>query len=222
MKRTQLVAGALGVTAFAVLAIANLTHTQNLETFDKVKLHNTGNELRLELKKSQDLQRKLDDTSVKSQEEIKKLQQEIEESKKREEELQKQVSLKQQRVAEQNRLAQAAQSAQRTATATATASAAVGGSHADWMAAAGIAPSDYQAVEYIISHESGWRHTVWNGTGSGAYGLCQSLPASKMASAGSDYMTNPVTQLRWCDGYAKQRYGGWWGAYNFWVKNKWW
>lgn len=88
------------------------------------------------------------------------------------------------------------------------------------MAAAGISPSDYAYVDYIISKESRWRPGALN-SGSGAYGLCQSLPASKMASAGADYLTNPVTQLRWCSGYSS-RYGGWQGAYNAWLDQGWW
>lgn len=88
------------------------------------------------------------------------------------------------------------------------------------MAEAGIAATDYPYVDFIISHESNWRPGAYN-AGSGAYGLCQSLPASKMASAGADYMTNPVTQLRWCNGYAS-RYGGWQGAYNAWLAQGWW
>jgi hypothetical protein len=43
-----------------------------------------------------------------------------------------------------------------------------------------------------------------------------------MASAGSDWQTNPVTQLQWCTQYATDRYGGWWGAYNQWIANRWW
>lgn len=95
------------------------------------------------------------------------------------------------------------------------------GSHSEWMAAAGISPSDYQYVEYIVQKESGWRYAAVN-AGSGATGLCQSLPASKMASAGADYLTNPVTQLRWCNSYAQSRYGGWAGAYQFWLSRHWW
>ena len=38
-----------------------------------------------------------------------------------------------------------------------------------------------------------------------------------MASAGSDWATNPVTQLRWCNGYAQDRYGSWAAAYNHWL-----
>ena len=88
------------------------------------------------------------------------------------------------------------------------------------MAAAGISSSDYAYVNYIISRESGWNAAAANK--SGAYGLCQALPGSKMASAGADWRTNPVTQLKWCTGYAVGRYGSWSGAYNFWLSNRWW
>jgi uncharacterized protein YabE (DUF348 family) len=83
------------------------------------------------------------------------------------------------------------------------------------MALAGIDPGDFNYADYIISHESGWNPQAHNA--SGAYGLCQALPGSKMASAGSDWASNPVTQLRWCDGYARGHYGGWAAAYNHWV-----
>jgi uncharacterized protein YabE (DUF348 family) len=91
------------------------------------------------------------------------------------------------------------------------------------MVAAGINESDYGYVDYIISHEAGWGGTTrYNSSGSGAYGICQALPGSKMASAGSDWQTNPVTQLRWCSGYATGRYGSWSGAYSFWLRNHYW
>ncbi len=91
------------------------------------------------------------------------------------------------------------------------------GSHADWMRAAGIAASDFGYVSYIIDHESGWVCTKWNYRGSGAYGLGQAMPAGKMAAYGSDYMTNPVTQLRWANAYAVGRYGSWAAAYGHWL-----
>ncbi len=94
---------------------------------------------------------------------------------------------------------------------------AVAGSHADWMRAAGIAESEFGYVDYIISHESGWGVTKYNYSGSGAYGIGQALPASKMAPYGADYMTNPVTQLRWATAYAYARFGSWAGAYNHWI-----
>lgn len=108
------------------------------------------------------------------------------------------------------------------------------GTRADWLVAAGVSPADYAAVDYIIGKESGWCPTKWQGEYGGCpayhgaptsagvgYGLCQATPGYKMASAGADWATNPVTQLRWCSNYAK-RYGGWQGAYNFWVVNRWW
>ncbi|HSX01321.1 MAG TPA: hypothetical protein VLF67_03695 [Candidatus Saccharimonas sp.] len=96
------------------------------------------------------------------------------------------------------------------------------GSHTDWMQAAGIAQSDFGYVDYIISHESGWGVTKSNYRGSGAYGLGQALPASKMAPYGADYLTNPVTQLKWANAYALGRYGSWANAYAFWTTHHWW
>jgi len=102
------------------------------------------------------------------------------------------------------------------------------------MALAGISSGDYQYADYIISHESGWCPTKIQGqyggcpplTGPvpdyGGYGLCQSTPGDKMASAGSDWETNPITQLRWCNGYAQAHYGGWYAAYNHWVNYHYW
>ena len=92
-----------------------------------------------------------------------------------------------------------------------------GGLPAEWMAAAGIAESDMQYVDYIVSRESGWNPNATNKS-SGACGLVQALPCSKVP--GNGY--NPVDNLRWGTGYATGRYGSWEGAYNFWVKNHWW
>lgn len=91
------------------------------------------------------------------------------------------------------------------------------GSHTDWMREAGIAESDFGYVDYIIDHESGWVPTKYNYAGSGAYGLGQAMPATKMAKFGADYMTNPITQLRWANAYAIGSYGSWANAYAHWV-----
>lgn len=98
------------------------------------------------------------------------------------------------------------------------------GTPAEWMAAAGIDASDYGYVDYIVNHEGGWGGTQrWNTAGSGAYGLCQALPGSKMAAAGDDWATNPVTQLKWCAMYASGAHGGgWYNNYIFWINNNWW
>lgn len=92
------------------------------------------------------------------------------------------------------------------------------GDHSHWLKQAGIPRSEYPFYNYIISHESGWNPKATNPK-SGAYGLPQSLPAGKMASAGSDWRTNPITQLKWMKGYVKSAYGGIRGAYRFWLAN---
>lgn len=120
--------------------------------------------------------------------------------------------------AEAARQAQVAQEAQNVARSAPVAAPAPSGSHTDWMAAAGISSSDYGYVDYIVNKESGWRVNASNGS---TWGLCQSLPGSKMASAGADWETNPVTQLRWCNSYAT-RYGGWAGSYSAWLSQHWW
>ncbi|CAL9427077.1 hypothetical protein SUDANB120_01967 [Streptomyces sp. enrichment culture] len=81
-------------------------------------------------------------------------------------------------------------------------------------------PAQFAAFDKIISHESGWDHTATNAS-SGAYGLVQALPASKMASAGSDWKTNPATQIKWGLDYMNERYGSPVGAWNFWQANHW-
>ena len=84
----------------------------------------------------------------------------------------------------------------------------------------GIGASEKAMWEYIINRESGFNHYATNAS-SGAYGLPQSLPGSKMASAGADWQANPYTQLKWMYGYMTSRYGSIAGAYNFWQANHW-
>ena len=90
---------------------------------------------------------------------------------------------------------------------------------AEWVRAAGVSEADVAAAVDLIYHESGCRVDATNAS-SGAYGIPQALPGSKMASAGADWETNPVTQIRWMAGYVS-RYGGWQGAVNFWYAHGW-
>lgn len=92
-----------------------------------------------------------------------------------------------------------------------------GGAPADWMAAAGISDADMGYVDYIVSRESGWNPNATNRS-SGACGLVQALPCSKVPGNGYD----PVDNLRWATGYATGRYGSWARAYAFWTSNHWW
>lgn len=88
---------------------------------------------------------------------------------------------------------------------------------AAWMKSAGIAESDWTYVDYIAMKESSWNPKATNAS-SGACGLIQALPCSKVPGNGYD----PVDNLRWADGYAKSRYGSWQAAHQFWQANHWW
>jgi hypothetical protein len=80
--------------------------------------------------------------------------------------------------------------------------------------------AQYQAFSNIVKHESGWNVTATNAS-SGAYGLVQALPGSKMASAGSDWKSNAKTQIKWGLDYMNSRYGSPVAAWNFWQANGW-
>lgn len=90
--------------------------------------------------------------------------------------------------------------------------------HEKYMQAAGIKESDWNAVEYIIQHESSWRPTIRNNEG--CVGLGQRCPASVLLKDCPDL--DPVCQLIHFSKYAESRYGGWQSAYNAWVEKHWW
>ena len=90
---------------------------------------------------------------------------------------------------------------------------------AGWAREAGVSEADLAAAIDLIYHESGCRVDAQNP--SGAYGIPQALPGSKMASAGSDWETNPVTQIKWMIGYVNSRYGGWQKALEVWYSRGW-
>jgi uncharacterized protein YabE (DUF348 family) len=108
------------------------------------------------------------------------------------------------------------------------------------MTAAGVAARDQDYAAYIINNENSlWCAIRWQGTAGCAteyyekfpgaetsnqvgYGLCQSTPAIKMETAGADWRTNAVTQMKWCHGYAISRYGSWEAAYQAKVTKGWW
>ena len=74
-------------------------------------------------------------------------------------------------------------------------------------AAAGWDAAQRHCLNWLWTRESGWRDDVWNYQGSGAYGIPQALPASKMAAAGPDWRTDPATQIRYGLGYIRAVYG---------------
>lgn len=93
---------------------------------------------------------------------------------------------------------------------------ALSGGKYDWMKAAGIAESDWTYVDFIVNRESGWNPNAKNSS-SGACGLVQALPCSKLGGNWND----PVTALKWQKNYVEDRYGSYSQAYNFWTNNHW-
>ncbi|GHT82661.1 hypothetical protein FACS1894125_5460 [Actinomycetota bacterium] len=86
--------------------------------------------------------------------------------------------------------------------------------------ARGWGDSEFTCLESLWMKESGWRATAGNVI-SGAYGIPQALPGSKMSSEGADWETNPMTQVRWGLGYIAGRYSTPCGAWGTWQSNGW-
>ncbi len=84
-----------------------------------------------------------------------------------------------------------------------------------------IVPSgQFGCFSDIITRESGWNVHATNPS-SGAYGLPQSLPGSKMASAGPDWRDDATTQIKWALTYMDSRYGSPCDAWSFWQNHNW-
>ena len=79
---------------------------------------------------------------------------------------------------------------------------------------------DYECLVKLWNRESRWNPNSHNSS-SGAHGIPQALPASKMASEGSDYYTNGYTQIRWGLKYIKSRYGSPSSAWSHFVSHNW-
>jgi hypothetical protein len=81
------------------------------------------------------------------------------------------------------------------------------------MSSFGFSPNtQWTCLDDLWQQESGWNYQAQNA--SGAYGIPQALPGSKMASAGADWATNPATQIKWGLGYIKSLYGTPCGAWS--------
>jgi len=74
------------------------------------------------------------------------------------------------------------------------------------LAGFGWSQDQFSCLDSLWTRESNWNVHADNPSSS-AYGIPQALPGSKMASAGADWATNPVTQIRWGLGYIQDRYG---------------
>ncbi|MFD8154062.1 transglycosylase SLT domain-containing protein [Streptomyces sp. NPDC059720] len=83
-----------------------------------------------------------------------------------------------------------------------------------------VPAGQFQCFSNIVDHESDWNYKAVNPS-SGAYGMFQALPGTKMASAGADWRTNPATQIKWGLNYMNERYGSPCDAWSFWQANHW-
>ncbi|MEC5148567.1 phospholipase [Cryobacterium sp. GrIS_2_6] len=70
----------------------------------------------------------------------------------------------------------------------------------------GWGSGEFSCLSQLWERESGWNYKAYNSS-SGATGIPQALPGSKMASAGSDWASNAATQISWGLGYIKSAYG---------------
>jgi outer membrane biosynthesis protein TonB len=83
-----------------------------------------------------------------------------------------------------------------------------------------LSAAQFLCADAVFTRESNWNPYATNPS-SGAYGIAQALPAEKYASAGSDWRTNGVTQVRWGLSYMGARYGNPCGAWAFWQSHHW-
>ncbi|MER5832564.1 transglycosylase SLT domain-containing protein [Streptomyces sp. NPDC002130] len=83
-----------------------------------------------------------------------------------------------------------------------------------------VPAGQFQCFSNIVDHESDWNYKAVNPS-SGAYGMFQALPGTKMSSAGADWRTNPATQIKWGLNYMNDRYGSPCDAWSFWQANNW-
>lgn len=84
----------------------------------------------------------------------------------------------------------------------------------------GYGLDQFPCLEKLWTKESGWTTTAGNPS-SGAYGIPQALPGSKMATYGGDWQTNPATQIKWGLNYIKNKYSTPCGAWQFFLNNGW-
>lgn len=87
------------------------------------------------------------------------------------------------------------------------------------VAAHGWGNNDFNCLVNLWNRESGWNVHALNG--SGAYGIPQALPGSKMSSAGPNWQDDAQTQITWGLGYISARYGSPCGAWGHSQSNGW-
>jgi hypothetical protein len=84
----------------------------------------------------------------------------------------------------------------------------------------GWSGDQWQCLDELWKRESGWSHTAGNQS-SGAFGIPQALPGSKMSAFGADWQTNPATQIKWGLSYISGRYSTPCGAWGHFTAKNW-
>ncbi len=82
-----------------------------------------------------------------------------------------------------------------------------------------LGAAGYACIDNVFTKESKWN--PYAGTPTGAYGIPQAYPGSKMATFGSNWRTSPLTQVKWGIWYVTSRYGSACAAWDFWQANGW-
>ena len=194
--------------AFVIVIIATATYLQylaphTLEAKQRVELESTQHQL-IETKRTLQDQKTLDaQQDAEKQKQLEEIQKKLEETEK---------ALQAKRSTPTSTVAYAAEAPTSTPAKQYTG----GGNKDAWMAAAGIPQDQWGYVDSIVSRESSWNPNAVNAS-SGACGLAQALPCSKMGPNWSD----PVVALKWQYNYVNNRYGGYPQAVAFWNANHW-
>ena len=219
-KYTAYILAILLIVGFSYLAIKNISQLDKSLKDTKMKLDLKNSEvtkLRSKWDKINEELENLKKDHSSSKDKIKELEQQ-------KQNLENQLQAKAEQKAKLAQIAEASKKASAAAPVAKSAPVApqpvkVSGTCEQWMAQAGI--TDIANASFIFHKESGCNPNAVN-VGSKAHGVCQALPGNKMATAGSDWYSNPVTQMRWCQSYAIGRYGSWANAVAFWKANRWW
>ncbi len=233
------IAAVLILTGFTYLAVNSGVATQKLQ-MKTIKLQSTEQKLNSINVRYEKLDTQLKTESSVNKDKINDLKSQQEKLQQEKQDLEAKLQAK---AVEKQKLAEAAERAAQAATQTQVAYAAAGptpvnaysGSHQDWMAAAGIDPSNYGYVDYIVSHESGWNPCAYypsksncslsayqvNATDGNAeqFGVACGLGMSLACGKWGENWNDPINQLAHMNTYV-QKFGGWAGAYNYWTVHR--
>lgn len=214
MKQKVTLLLAIVFIGFVGIGIHDIRNNQVKLQLNEVKLQDKSlelNQLKLDKEQlNQQFEEAVNEKDINT-ERVRQLEQEKLDLEERTRKLEADLQAKRQREANERQLATVGVTKKASASAVA-----ITGNKESWLRASGIPESEWWAVDYIVSRESSWRPDAVNAS-SGACGLVQSLPCSKLGPNWSD----PVVALKWQYNYVNARYGGYAQAVAFWKINHW-